>query len=345
MANFYIKTDEKDVFKSILEDIRNTLTVDIPEITISYHVGSSATATRPTVKPRISVQLPDIAINSDKALPEIKNVIASMIDYSSDTINTVGVGSTIKVITDIGSNNDGREIVVETVHSNKVTVRWIFKRELEKLAKHAITLCDIASPKFDALIEYNSNAAAYIKDEAKKVADIYRRQSAIVQNPLDTTTVGEVIITDNCKSFINSVHEKYSDFNKFELDFANEIDKVNLTWMRNPKNGFLKIKLLDGKGTDNFNPDFIVWKDECIFALDTKGNHLIDSDSRRKLFLLDKTCDGKDLIIRLISEKKYDATGQITSQTGYTVWRFKQGLVSPITCATLKEAVSLSLEL
>ena len=68
-------------------------------------------------------------------MAEIKNIIDNMIDYSKDTINTVGEGSTIKVVTDVGSNEDGREIIKTTTHSNKVTVRWIFKRELEKLAK------------------------------------------------------------------------------------------------------------------------------------------------------------------------------------------------------------------
>ena len=53
MANFYIKTDEKDVFKSILEDIRKTLSIDIPEITISYHAGKEGGKNRPTVAPLV----------------------------------------------------------------------------------------------------------------------------------------------------------------------------------------------------------------------------------------------------------------------------------------------------
>lgn len=342
MANFYIKTDDKDVFKSILEGIRKTLLVDIPDITISYYNGSGSTKSKPTVKPRIEVEVPDIAICSNKAMPEIKNLIDKMIDYSSGDINTIGAGSTIRVVTDIGSNNDGEEVTVETNHSNMVTARWIFKRELNKLAKNAITVCDIASSKFDALIEYNSNAALYIKDEAKKVADVFRKQSVIIQNPADTTIIGEVFITENnCKEFNNSVHSKYSDFNNFEFDFAIELDKLGLSWMRNPQNGFLKIKLLDGKGTDTFNPDFIVWKEKVILALDTKGSHLIESDSRRKLFEIDKTCNGKDLFIKLISEKKYNEQGQVIDNKGYTVWLVKQGRVYPINCSTIKEAVGL----
>lgn len=341
MANFYIKTDEKDVFKSILEDVRRTLSIDIPEISISYHIGSSKNKEKPTEQPRHNVEVPDIAINSDRAMSEVKNAVDKMIDYTNDTKNTVGEGSTIRVITDIGSNNDGREVTTTTTHSNRVTVRWIFKRELQKLAKNAITICDISSPKFDALVEYSSNAATYVKEEAAKIAEIYRQNSVIMQNPADTVPVGEIIIGEDSIGFKNSVHPQYSDFNDFELDFARELDKTGLIWMRNPKNGILKIKLLDGKGTDNFNPDFIVWKKNVIFALDTKGSHLIDTDSGRKLFFLEKACKGKDLIIKLVSEKKYNAQKQVIDQNGYTVWQLKQGQISPITCSTLKEAVDI----
>ena len=341
MANFYIKTDEKDVFKSILDEVRKTLSAEMPEISISYHIGSGKSKVRPTLAPRHDVEIPDVAIVSDRAMSEIKNAIDKMMDYSQDSVNTIGEGSTIKYVSDIGSNEDGKELTTVTKHGNRVTVRWIFKRELDKLAKNAITICDISAYKFDALIEYSSNAATYIKEEAAKIAEIYRQNSIIMQNPIDTLPVGEVIIGDNSHEFNNSVHEKYSDFNNFELDFAKELDKTGLLWMRNPKNGILKIKLLDGKGTDNFNPDFIVWTESAVLALDTKGSHLIHTDCVRKLFYLDKACDGKDLIIKLISEKKYKADGQVLDQNGYTVWQMKQGQVSPITCSTIKEAVNI----
>ena len=343
MANFYIKTDEKDVFKSILEDIRKTLSIDIPEITISYHIGKSGGKNRPTVSPLVEAEVPDIIINSEKAMPEIKDVIDKMMDYSADSYNTVGAGNQIQVIAEVG-HYLGEEISYKTTHSNPVTVRWIFKRELNKLAKNAITLCDISTKKFDALIEYNSNAASYIKNEAKKIADIYRRNSVIMQNPLDVIPIGEVFISDDSKDFKNAVHSSYSDFNNFELEFARELDSRNVLWMRNPVNGFLKIPLLDGKGTDTFNPDFIVWKDEAIIALDTKGNHLIAEDSNRKLFCIEKACEGKDLIVKLISERRYNERQDVIDTTGYTVWMIKQGNVSPITCSTLKEAVNICLD-
>lgn len=343
MANFYIKTDEKDVFRSILEDIRKTLSVDIPEITISYHVGKERGNNRPTAAPLVEVEVPDIIIDSQKAMPEIKDTLDKMIDYSADLQNTVGSGNQIQVIAEVGRHL-GEEISYKTNHSNEVRVRWIFKRELGKLAKDAITLCDISTKKFDALIEYNSNAASYIKNEAKKIADIYRRNSVIMQNPLDGIPVGEVFVSDDRKHFHNAVHPFYSDFNNFELEFARELDSRKILWMRNPVNGFVSIPLLDGKGTDTFNPDFIVWKEDAILALDTKGNHLIAEESHRKLFYIEKACEGKELIVKLISEKRYNERQEVIDTSGYTVWMVKQGCVSPITCATLREAVDICLD-
>ena len=99
-----------------------------------------------------------------------------MNDFNNDSTNTIGLGSTIKAIGTIGDNAGLVENEVETGHSNKVSVRWVFKRELAKLAKGAITLCDYSNVKFDALIEYSSNAKSYLQDYAKKL------QMSIVKN-------------------------------------------------------------------------------------------------------------------------------------------------------------------
>ncbi|SEV85344.1 DEAD/DEAH box helicase family protein [[Clostridium] fimetarium] len=344
MANFYIKTDEKDVFKMIIEEVKSTLSIEMPEINITYRISSGASNGKATVGPRLIKELPDVAVNSHDAVMDIEKLINTMNDYSNDAINTVGSGTTIKAIATVGENKKIKEVEVNTGHSNKVSVRWVFKRELSKLAKGATTLCDYSLSKFDALIEYSSNATAHIKDYAKKIAEVYREKSIIVQNPLDTFEVGEIFVNGKEYEFTNSVHPKYSDFNDFELKFAQELDKCDYKWMRNPKSGFFEIPLLDGKGTDNFNPDFIVWGNDVIYALDTKGDHLIQTDSERKLFSIDKACDGPDLEIRLISEKKYNDKGQVIDINGYTVWKIKQGKVQPVHCDALDETIKICID-
>lgn len=166
-----------------------------------------------------------------------------------------------------------------------------------------------------------------------------------MQNSLDTVEVGDVFINGEGIEFVNSIHPRYSDFNNFEKDFARELDKVGLKWLRNPSSGYFQIPLLDGKGTNNFNPDFVVWDKDAIYALDTKGSHLIIQDSERKLFFIDKAYEeGPDLLVRLISEQKYNEQGEVVDSKGYTVWKLKQGTVQPIYCDTIAEAVKICLK-
>lgn len=345
MASFYIKTDEKEVFRDIIEDVKKTLSVEMPEISITYRVSASGNKTRSSVPPRYQMELPDVAVNSSEAEIEIEKLMTLMNDFNNDSTNTIGSGSTIKAIGTIGDNAGLVENEIETGHSNKVSVRWVFKRELGKLAKGAITLCDYSNPKFDALIEYSSNAKSYLQDYAKKIADVYRKKSVIVQNSLDIIEVGDVYVNGEGIEFKNSIHPRYSDFNNFEKDFANELDKVGLKWLRNPSSGYFQIPLLDGKGTNNFNPDFVVWDEDVIYALDTKGSHLIIQDSERKLFFIEKAYkEGPELLVRLISEKKYNEQGEVIDNKGYTVWKLKQGTVQPLHCDTIAEAVKICLK-
>lgn len=143
-----LKTDEKEVFRGIIEEVKKTLSVEIPEINITYREFASGKKTRSSVSSRYQMELPDVAVDSSEAEIEIEKLMALMNDYNNDSINTIGFGSTIKVIGTIGDNAGMVENEIETGHNNNVSVRWVFKRELGKLAKGAITLCDYSNTKF-----------------------------------------------------------------------------------------------------------------------------------------------------------------------------------------------------
>lgn len=53
----------------------------------------------------------------------------------------------------------------------------------------------------------------------------------------------------------------------------------------------------------------MVWDEDIIYALDTKGRHLMIQDSERKPFCIEKAYkEGPDLFVRLISEKNIKET-------------------------------------
>jgi len=344
-ANFYIKTDERELFREIVDDIQKTLVAEMPAVNFSYHLSKSSSSKKNAVHPKKEMALPAISIDSSEAKKEIDSIINQMNDYRNDTVNTVGEGEKIIVKATIGSDSNPDSISYSSSHSNKVTTRWIFKRQIDRHAKKAITLCDLADPKFDALVEYNSNAANYVRGLADQIVGIYRNRSRIVQVPWDTQLVGTVFDGKDSKDFNNGLHQRYSGFNDFEMKFASELDLIGLMWMRNPANGFLKIPLLDGKGTENFNPDFIVWRDKTIFALDTKGKHLVMDESRRKLFFVEKFGgEGTDISVKFITEGKYDDRGHLLDPKGFSVWKLKQGIIKVENCTLLSDAAKICVE-
>ena len=217
----------------------------------------------------------------------------------------MGTGGRIQILQKIGKDSFAKEKWVDVEHSNKVTARWVFLRELQKRHRKAAHLCDIELAKFDAFIEYNSPAAALIREQAEKVADAYVEHSVIVQNAKDAPYVVDSVPVDELRlvRFKHAVHEGYSNLNGLEKEFALALDKTKKTWCRNPSQGGYEIPLLDHGNTRTFNPDFLVWvSKKRIIAADTKGDHLIVADAGRKLFYIEAVTPGPKVSIRLVTK-------------------------------------------
>ena len=337
-AHFYIRTDEKGVFEDIIDDVRRKLTTDAPDITLtiarSTHGGTKPT--RPALK---RMEVPTASVNSAAATNPIRDIVRMIPTYKGDTEDTVGKGGRIQILQTIGKDSAAKEEWVEVEHSNRVTARWVFLRELQKRHRKAAHLCDIEHPKFDTFIEYNSPAAGLIKEQAEKVADAYIEHSAIVQNANDDPYVVDSVTVDEAHlvRFKNALHEAYSGLNKLEEEFAHALDKTRKAWCRNPSQGGYEIPLLDRGNTRTFNPDFLVWADKKhIVAIDTKGDHLIVEDAGRKLFHIDAVAPGPKVSIRLVTDGHWKVVnGQPTKEkgkTGYTVWGLKQGKLHATPC-------------
>ena len=349
-AHFYIRTDEKGVFEDIIDDVREKLTADAPDITLtitkSTHGGDRLT--RPALK---RMEVPTASINSASAKDPIRDVVRMIPTYKGNTDDTIGKGGRIQVLQTIGKDSAAREEWVETEHSNRVTARWVFLRELQKRHRKAAHLCDIEHPKFDAFIEYNSPAASLIKEQAAKVADAYIEHSAIVQNALDNPYVVDSVPVDETRllRFKHAVHEAYSGLNKLEEEFARALDKTKKVWCRNPPQGGYEIPLLDRGNTRTFNPDFLVWADKKhIVVIDTKGDHLIVEDAGRKLFHIDAVAPGPKVSIRLVTDGHWNVmNGQPSKEkgkSGYTVWSLKQGKLHPAPCRNAAAAALACLQ-
>jgi type III restriction enzyme len=121
------------------------------------------------------------------------------------------------------------------------------------------------------------------------------------------------------------LHEGYSGLNPLELKFARAIDNTGLTWYRNPSRSGYSIPLISIGPTRNFYPDFLVWKADDVFAIDTTGGHLLKEKTGRKLLsIMPAKGAAGHLIVRLVSEGKWNEAVEQEDSTGYTVWSLKQ---------------------
>ncbi|MGA5662677.1 DEAD/DEAH box helicase family protein [Bacillus bombysepticus] len=343
-AHFFIRTDEKNTFEEVLQEVKGKITADSPEINLTYYKKGTSND-NPILQPKWKLQVPEISINSQNAQKPIKEITDRIQDFRYDTVNTIGKGGRIQVLQSIGTENDNEEEWVEVEHSNRVSARWIFIREAQKTYGKAINLCDIEDPKLDALVEYSSNAAEHLRESANKVVKTYIDYSNVMQNNYNLLEVSPIPVKQaEMIRYNNSVHEGYSGLNNLEKTFAKAIDKYGLKWLRNPSRGYFEIPLLDLAGNNNFNPDFIVWSENSIIAIDTKGDHLIAQDSANKLFYLDSIGTGKPVKIRLVTEGEWDDERTKRGKHGYTVWILKNGKIKPIWCKDVEEAISICVE-
>lgn len=123
------------------------------------------------------------------------------------------------------------------------------------------------------------------------------------------------------EKFKHSLHAGYDDLNDFEKSFAKALDGEGAPWARNPARTGYGIPLIAPGPTNWFYPDFLVWKDDKVFAIDTKGGHLIAEAVARKLLNI-KHPDGTPLKlhVRLVSQGTYDTEATQVTKEGFTVW-------------------------
>jgi type III restriction enzyme len=343
-AHFYIRTDEKGVFEAIIDDVKKKISSDVPDITLTIQSPNAKTQ-RPSLSPQKERFVPSVSVESTDAHAEIQHIVRSVMAFDGDGQNTVGTGARIQVLQTIGTGEETSEEWVEVEHSNLVTARWVFAREIQRRKPKALNLCDIEEPKFDVMVEYNSLAADHFREKARAVVDAYIEHSRVVQHAYDHPyVVGPVPINEaKLEKYKNAIHEGYSDLNELEKAFATALDKIKKVWCRNPATGGFAIDLLDSGRTRQFKPDFLVWSDKLVVAIDTKGDHLIVEDSFRKLFHIPKIEDGPELIIRLVTQGEWHVKSGTPEKTpgpaAYTVWRLKQGKLHATKCASASDTV------
>jgi type III restriction enzyme len=108
-----------------------------------------------------------------------------------------------------------------------------------------------------------------------------------------------------------------------ELSFARVLDSTGNPWARNPARTGYPIPLVSLGSTQTFYPDFLVWKGQDVFAVETKGAHLLKEAAARKLLNIRAPRGAATrLLVRFLSEGTYNEKAEREAADGFTVWGF-----------------------
>ena len=325
-AHFYIRVDKRGVFNQLLGKVRAKLATEAPGITI---VESKPGKGKPEpVAAKEEKTIPETAYITDQAIGPIAEIIESLTDYRNDNGSNIrSAGGRALIQHRIGQSSAAPLKWEKFQHTNLVVARWLFQREVMRRFLGALGVAQTDAPKFDARVGFGSRAHKQISRVAEDVVNAYIQNVFLKQKSVDEYVVGPVLVRrDEMELFANALHEGYSGLNEsLELPFARAIDNTGLTWCRNPSRSGYNIPLISVGPTRNFYPDFLIWKKNDVFALDTTGGHLLKDKTGRKLLSIEpaRPRAGR-LVVRLISEGKWNADVDQEDSTGFTVWGRKQ---------------------
>lgn len=324
-AHLYVRVDRRGVFNEIVERVNERLATDAPGITI---VESKPGKAKPESLPaKQSKSIYETAYVTDQAVQPIAQLIDGLTDYRKDdgtNIKSAGGRRIIQRL--VGEDSKANFEWEEFEHTNLVVARWLFQREVMRRFQGALGVASTSAPKFDALVGFGSRAHKQIAAVAEDVVDAYIDNVYLKQRPVDQYVVGPALVRrDEMESFKHALHEGYSGLNPLEVKFARAIDSTGLAWYRNPSRSGYSIPLISIGPTRNFYPDFLVWKGNDVFAIDTTGGHLLKEKTGRKLLsIMPAKGAAGHLIVRLVSEGKWNEAVEQEDSTGYTVWSLKQ---------------------
>jgi type III restriction enzyme len=317
-AHFYVRVDKNEVFNDVIEDVKKELGEEAGGVKIV--VAAPGKPKPQDYHPRGDFFVPETGLDPSATRIKIEELLDGFADYRGGGVNTKGTGSRRILKQRVGQDGSQSEWE-EYEHSSEASARWIFHREVQRQYKYALGVVNLADSKLDARVGIGSPAHKQVRYLADEVVNAYVKGVRLVQRGLNPFKVGTTLARpDDVVAFKNAVHEGYAGLNTLERPFADGIDETGLTWARNPARSGYGIPLISVGPTINFYPDFLVWTDERVICVDTKGPHLVHETARRKLLRIRPARDGLRLDVQFVSMGKYDDKMEQRHTGGYTCW-------------------------
>lgn len=324
-AHFYVRVDRNDVFKDIVEDVRRGLGGDAPEVRIL--TSPPGTETPVNLEPKESRHIPRTGVDNEATVKPVQKVLDKVLDYTQDAVNTRGQGRRRTVVQAIGAGDATDSDWEDFEQSNRVNARWVFQREVSRRYRLALTVMDTDGQKFDAKVGVGSRAYASLADNAAEAVDEYLRHAVLKQLKPKPYEIGSTLVRrGSMETFKNALHEGYDGLNDFERRFARALDDTGLTWARNRSQTGYRIQLVSLGQTIWFFPDFLVWSGDTVICVDTKGDHLVEGDARRKLLSIQPHKDVSTTVqVKFVTEGTWKTDGTPDGKDGFSMWELGSG--------------------
>lgn len=341
-AHFFLRVDNESVFTDAINGVKAKLKAEgAPIDIVNYYGGGDGGADDLLPKEGVEVVLHQIYVESQVARERIKELVSDFPNYTEvgpDAIGQAHQTSQVIDMTALSADTGAVEWVAQG-HTNPVRLRWLVTAAIKSRSSRVMTVVDLKNPKFDVRVQAQSAADRNADKLSAEIVSAYYELSDLFYEHLNEFNFGTLRVSKSAPTFTNGLYDRYAGFNKFELSFAEELDKDSCTWHRNPSSGGFHIPLLSEGDTAAFYPDFIAWKGKKVFCLDTKGGHLLGEAVTRKLFDI-KDHDGKvNVQVRFISEGHQTELRGKAIKGGYTVWKMKSGKPTAVHLPTLGKAV------
>lgn len=342
-AHFFLRVDNESVFSEAIEGVKAKLKAEgAPIDIVSYYGSGTAGADDLLPKEGVQVELHQVYVESAAARERIDELITDFHHYMEGAVDTVGQARQTTQVIDMASV-DADSGVTEWVtegNTNPVRLRWLVNTAIKTRSNRVMSVVDLKHLKFDTRVQVQSSADRAAEKLASEIVKAYYDHSELFYETLKDFDFGTLRVPKSTPAFTNGLYERYAGFNKFELAFAEQLDKNGAIWHRNPSSGGFHIPLLSEGDTAAFYPDFIAWKGNHVYCLDTKGGHLLGEAVARKLFDIQDHEGRTPLHVRFISEGKQDELRGKVRSGGYTVWKMKSGNPTGIHVTTLSKAVA-----
>lgn len=324
-AHFYVRVDRNDSFAQVVDEVRRGLGGDAPEVRILTSPPGTEEPESLAVKESRSV--PRTAIDNVPTVAPVEKVLDKVHDYSKDELNTRGKGRRRTVQQAIGAGEAVDSEWVDFEQSNRVNARWVFRREVARRYRPALMVMNTDTEKFDAKVGVGSSAYVTLSDNAAEAVNEYLRHAEIKQLMPKPYSIGSTLVRrSGIEGFKNALHEGYDGLNDLERRFARALDETGLPWARNRSQTGYKIPLVSLGQTVWFFPDFLIWAGEKVICVDTKGEHIVEGDARRKLLAIKPHKKVPTTVeVKFVTAGTWKPDGTPDGKDGFSVWELGSG--------------------